>query len=138
MTSAHSSSRRTYVFDLQWDEVDFRRLFHDYAINRREIILPAFLYSLLPDRNSYPMEIFFRAHDNVEQMIDRIMDGADFSGDDYEHYRSMLYSEIQCLGKKLSQRTSDVRQVIEHPDQIQEMRLANRSLYVTINPPCPH
>lgn len=135
MINDPSVCSKTFVYDLNWNTPDLNKIEKRYSTDRREIILPVFLYSLSRLRGGYSMPFFFKAGEETEKILDLI-----FSSDGMEHLDpsfkddlgNMFYIDIQLLASRLSFKTRELSSLIEHPNQLKNVKLIGRTLYVTV------
>lgn len=126
---------KTFVYDLHWNTPELTAIEERYNTNRREMILPAFLYSLTRERADYSMPLFFKAQEETDKIIDDILS---MDGMEHVHFemkdemRLDFFRDIQLLGSKLSFKTRELQKIIDHPRQLKGVKLIGRSLYVTI------
>lgn len=135
MINDQSVCSKTFVYDLNWNTPDLNKIEKRYSTDRREIILPVFLYSLSRLHSGYSMPLFFKANEETEKILDLIL-----SADGMEHLDAslkddlgnMFYIDIQLLASRLSFKTRELSSLIEHPNQLKNVRLIGRTLYVTV------
>lgn len=136
MTNGRLDYSQTFIYDLHWDASEIKKIENLYSIHSREIILPAFLFSLSRYQRTFFMPFFFKANEEAERVLDNLLcsDGMEHLDEKLkEEFKRNFYIDIQLLGSKISRKTLAMKDIVLSPDQIRNVRFVRGDLYVTVS-----